>query len=599
MHLKRHRKTVNGTLYEYWSLVKSVRTARGPRHRTVAFIGKEPGLDKRTRVGWEHIGAILDGRARQADFLEGPEPDPPAWATVDVSRVSVERLRQFGAPYLALALWRRLGLDEFFNDAIAPGREEIPWSLVGCLLTLARFCAPSSELQIAESWYAKTALDDLLGVAADKVNEDRLYRALDAVLPHRDALFAHLQRRYGQWFGTTFDILLYDITSTYFEGQMLGNAQAKRGYSRDSRPDCLQLCIGLVVTPEGLPLAYEVFDGNRGDVTTVEEIIETMREKYGHERRVWVMDRGMVSEENLEQLRAWNASYLVGTPKSMLREFERELLEENWTALPNGVEVKLCQAPDGSPETFVLCRAEGRMEKDRAIRRRQVERMQAALDKLQLSATRAKRPLRDRGLAERRLGRLLERYPRAARFFDVSISEQPDPAEAGKTRLSVQVARHDERGEWADLTDGCYLLRTNLRETDPARLWEIYIGLTQVEFSFRVTKSDLAIRPIYHHHEDRAQAHILVCFLALAMWRALEQWMKACGLGACPRKLIEELAEVRSMDVVLPTKTGRDLRLRVVSRPEPRLALLLDRLELPLPNRPKMIANVVQKNAFN
>jgi transposase len=338
-----------------------------------------------------------------------------------------------------------------------------------------------------------------------------------------------------------------------------------------------------------------VFDGNRGDVTTVEEIIETMREKYGHERRVWVMDRGMVSEENLEQLRAWNASYLVGTPKSMLKHFERELLDEEWTALPNGVEVKLCQAPDGSPETFVLCRAEGRMEKDRAIRRRQVERMQAALDKLQLSATRAKRQLRDRGLAERRLGRLLERYPRAARFFDVSISEQPDPAETGKTRLLIHVSRHDERGEWADLTDGCYLLRTNLPETNAGKLWEIYIGLTQVEFSFRVTKSDLAIRPIYHHHEDRAQAHVLICFLALTMWRALEQWMKACGLGNCPRKVIEELSEVRSMDVVLPTKAGHDLRLRVISRPEPRLAQLLDLLDLPLPNRPKMIADVVPK----
>jgi len=598
MYLRRYRRRVHDELYEYWSLVKSVRTARGPRQRTVAFIGKEPGLDRATRVGWEQIGAILDGRARQGDFLEGPEPDPPQWATVDVSRVAVERLRDFGAPYLALALWRRLGLDSFFDATIEAGREEIAWSVMACILTLARFCAPSSELQIADFWYAKTALDDLLGVSADKVNDDRLYRALDAALPCRDELFKHLQQRYGQWFGTEFDILLYDITSTYFEGRMESNGQARRGYSRDSRPDCLQVCIGLVVTPDGLPVAYEVFDGNRADVTTVEEIIETMRVKYGHERRVWVMDRGMVSEENLEQLREWKALYLVGTPKAMLRQFERQLLDDDWTRMENGVEVKLCHAPDGSPETFVLCRSAGRIEKDRAIRRRQVARMQAQLDKLKQSAESQKRPARDPGKLHQRLGRLLERYPRAARFFDVTIAPQPDPTNSRKTRVSVTIERHDERAEWADLADGCYLLRTNMTQTDPARLWEMYIGLTQVEFSFRVTKSDLAIRPIYHRLEDRAQAHILVCFLALAMWRALEHWMKASGLGNCPRKLLEELAEVRSMDVVLPTKAGRDLRLRVVSRPEKRLAMLLDRLDLPLPNRPKLIANVVKKTAL-
>jgi len=598
MYLRPHRRKKAGEIYEYWSLVKSVRTARGPRQRTVAFIGKEPGLDRRARVGWEQIGAILDGRARQADFLEGPDPDPPEWATVDVSRVSVERLRDFGAPYLGLALWRRLKLDAFFDEALEPGREEIAWSTMACVLALARFCAPSSELQIADFWYAKTALDDLLGVAPEKVNDDRLYRALDAALPARERLFKHLQQRYGQWFGTEFDILLYDITSTYFEGRMASNPQAKRGYSRDSRPDCAQLCIGLVVTPDGLPLAYEVFDGNRADVTTVEEIVETMRAKYGHERRVWVMDRGMVSEENLEQLRRWNALYLVGTPKSMLKKFEREMLEDNWTRMENGVEVKLCAAPDGARETFVLCRSAGRIEKDRAIRRRQVERLETQLNKLKQSAQRATRPVREAGKLHQRSGRLLERYPRAARLFDVTIAERPDPADPSKTRVTVQIERHDERADWADLADGCYLLRTNMIETDPARLWEIYIGLTQVEFSFRVTKSDLAIRPIYHHRAQRVQAHILVCFLALAMWRALEHWMKACGLGTCPRKLIEELAEVHSMDIVLPTRAGRDLRLRVVSRPEKRLAMLLDRLDLPLPNRPKLIGNVVQKTAL-
>jgi transposase len=599
MYLRPHRRTKNGTLYEYWSLVKSVRTARGPRQETVAFIGKEPGLDKSSRVGWEQIGAILDGKPRDPDLFDDAGTEAPAWATVDVSRVSVERLRQFGNVYLGLALWRRLGLAEFFEGQVAAGHEEIPWALMACLLTLARFCAPSSELKIAESWYGRTALDDLLGVPVDKVNDDRLYRALDAMLPSRDALFTHLQERYGQWFGTTFDILLYDITSTYFEGLMALNPQARRGYSRDGRPDCLQVCIGLIVTPEGLPIAYEVFDGNRGDSTTVEEIVERLRTKYGHERRVWVMDRGMVSEEILEQLRQWKASYLVGTPKSMLRSFERELLDaSDWAHVVNGVEVKLCQAPDGSEETFVLCRAPGRREKERAMRERQVQNLETALRKLKAATERKLRPLRDPSKAERRVGRMMQRYTRAARLFDVTVAPAATPSDHGTARLLISWSKREELSTWAELADGCYLLRTNLPATDPQQLWKAYIGLTQVEFSFRLTKTDLALRPIYHHLEQRAQAHILVCFLALVMWRSLELWMDSAGLGTAPRPLLEHLAEVRSLDVVLPTAAGTPVRLRVVSRPERALALLLDRLHLPLPNRPKVVRNVVQNSGL-
>lgn len=258
----------------------------------------------------------------------------------------MERLRSFGDVYLSLALWRRLQLDRFFSEAMEPGREEIPWATMACILTLARFCAPSSELQIADFWYGKTALEDPLGVAAEKVNEQRLYRGLDALLAHKDGLFRHFQKVCGELFGTTFALLLYDITSTCFEGLCEGNPQAKRGYSRDKRFGCVQVCIALVVTPEGLPLSYEVFDGNRTDVTTVEEIVETMRGKYGHERRVWVMDRGMVSEENIEMLREVGASWLVGTSKAMLKDFERQLLDEgDWSKIEPGIEVKLCAAP--------------------------------------------------------------------------------------------------------------------------------------------------------------------------------------------------------------------------------------------------------------
>jgi transposase len=563
----------------------------------VAFIGKEPGLDKSSRVGWEQIGAILDGKPREPDLFDEAGTEVPGWATVDVSRVSVERLRQFGNVYLGLALWRRLGLGEFFEEQVDAGHEEIPWPLMACILTLARFCAPSSELKIAESWYGRTALDDLLGVPVEKVNDDRLYRALDAVLPSRDALFTHLQERYAEWFGATFDILLYDITSTYFEGLMALNPQARRGYSRDGRPDCLQVCIGLIVTPEGLPIAYELFDGNRGDSTTVEEIIERLRTKYGHERRVWVMDRGMVSEEILRQLRGWKASYLVGTPKSMLKSFERALLDESdWAHIVNGVEVKLCRAPDGSEETFILCRAPGRREKERAMRQRQVQNLETALRKLKEATERELRPLRDQNKAERRIGRMMQRYTRAARLFEVTVALAPALTARGATRLLISWTRRDEQSAWAELADGCYLLRTNMPATDPQQLWKAYMGLTQVEFSFRLTKTDLALRPIYHHLEQRAQAHILVCFLALVMWRSLELWMDSAGLGTAPRPLLEHLAEVRSLDVVLPTAAGTCVRLRVVSRPERALALLLDRLRLPLPNRPKVINNVVQNS---
>jgi len=592
--LKPNRKTCDGVTYEYWSLVASVRTADGPRQRTVANLGKLPGLDEEARVGWEHIGEILDGRVHQQDLLKA-ELEPPAWATVDTSRMRVERLRRFGEVYLGLALWRRLKLDALFDEAMAPGREEVPWGVMACILTLARFCAPSSELHIAESWYAKTALEDLLGVAPDKINDDRLYRALDALLPHKDALFRHFQKVYGELFGTTFDILLYDITSTYFEGQAAGNPQAKRGYSRDKRPDCVQVCIALVVTPEGLPLTYEVFDGNRQDVTTVEEMVDTMRAKYGHERRTWVMDRGMVSEENLEMLREAEASYLVGTPKSMLQHFEQDLLEQDWQRVEPEVEVKLRPSPEGDDETFVLCRSRGRIEKERAMRERQRVKLEAELERLQARIDADTRVLRNRSTAERRVGRYFQKYSRAARFFKVFISEQDDPSHKSGKRLAMRITQDPAHRDWAELSDGCYLLRTNLKNRDPKRLWKTYIGLTQIEDSFRISKHDLGLRPIFHQKEDRTQAHILVCFLALVMWRTLQQWMDGAGLGTAPRKLLEEIAEVRSLDVLLPTNQGTDLRLRTVSKPEDRLAILLQKLDLPLPNKPKSITNVVAK----
>jgi len=588
MYLRRHDRKKGGCEYESWTLVESVRTARGPRQRIVATLGKLPGMEKQERVGWEQIARILDGKPREQGSLFEKEQEIPVWAEVNLKRVSVERLRHFGDVYLGLALWKRLGLEPFALTHIPSGREEVAWSVMAAVLVLARFCAPSSELQIAESWYEKTALDDLLGVSSDRINKDRLYRALDALLPHKEALFGHLQQRYGELFGESFDFLFYDMTSTYFEGRGERNPQAKRGYSRDGRPDCVQVCIGLVVSREGFPLAYEVFDGNRGDVTTVEEMIERMEEKYGCAQRVWVMDRGMVSEENLEFLRERGARYVVGTPRSMLKRYEREMTEVGWEAVAPGVEVKLCAAPEGEQERFLLCRSEGRKEKERAILNRSVLRMEKALNKLVLQAEAGR--IRNRQKVERRIGRLHERYSRAACLFEISVEENGSGKQA---RLKVTVQKKDERYAWALMTSGSYLLRTNWTEGTPAELWKTYIQLTQAEDAFRITKSDLEIRPIYHQREDRTQAHILVCFLALAMWRTLQQWMSASGLGSAPRKLLEEMREIRSMDVLLPTR-DKTLRLRVVGTAPKELKVLLHRLNLPLPNRPKIVENVVQ-----
>ncbi len=591
MFLRRNTKKKGGVDYECWTLVESVRTARGPRQRIVATIGKLPGLDREERMGWDEMGRVLSGKPRpEAGLFSQPE-DPPSWATVNISGVSVERLRRFGDVYLGLLLWNQLGFAEFCKEQIPSGREEIPWPIMAAVLVLARFCAPSSELQIAESWYDKTALDDLLGVRSDKIIEDRLYRALDALLPHKDELCRHLQRRYGELFGCTFDFMFYDITSTYFEGNAKANPQAKRGYSRDGRPDCPQICIGLVTSREGLPLAFEIFDGNRVDVTTTQEMVQIMEAKYGKANRVWVIDRGMVSEDNLAYLRSTGARYLVGTPKSFLKKFEHQLLEQNWEKVQPGVEVRLCRSPEGTDETFVLCRSAGRKEKENAILNRFVNSLETRLLKLAGQAQAGK--ARDRQKVERRIGRLLERNSRAASLFSVEVTETGTGKQA---RLSINIKKNEDRYQWALETGGSYILRTNWGETDPKTLWNTYIQLTEVEDSFRTEKYDLGMRPIFHHKQNRTQAHILVCFLALTMWRTLQQWMKASGLGTAPRKLLEELRELRSLDVLLPTRE-KTIRLRMVSTPARELKVLLQRMKILIPNRPKVIESVVEKMA--
>ena len=584
MYLRRHTKTVAGEQYGYWSLVESIRTARGPRQRIVATIGKLPGLDREERIGWEEIGRILEGKPRPEPELFESYEEPPLWADVNLNGVAVEGLRYFGDIYLALVLWSRLGFAQFCKEHLPTGREDVPVAIMACILVTARFCAPSSELQIADSWYGKTALEDLLGVRSDKIDDNRLYRALDALLPYKDSLCRHLQDRYGELFGATFDFLFYDITSTYFEGSALSNPQARRGYSRDGRSDCPQICIGVVASKEGLPLSYEIFDGNRTDVTTTREMVAIMERKYGKANRIWVMDRGMVSEDNLEYMREKGGRYLVGTPKSMLTKFEQQLLEDDWEEVQSGVDVKLLPSADG--EVFVLCRSEKRRAKDNAIVNRFVRNMEEGLEKIASGMKRG--TLKNLQKAERRIGRLQERNSRVASLYSIAVEQ------TAEQKLKMTVHKDEQRYRKLLETGGNYLLRTNWNEADPKTIWRTYIQLTEVEDTFRTAKHDLGMRPIYHQKQDRTQAHILVCFLALAMWRTLQQWMKASGLGTAPRKLLEDMKGVKSLDVLLPTR-DKQIRLRVVSNAPKELKVLLQTMNILLPNRPKIIENVVQK----
>jgi transposase len=597
MFLRRNRREANGETYEYWTLVETYRTERGPRQRVVATLGKIAGLEEEEQHGWEEIEWLLEGQRppRQMEFgAEDRRPTMrPFWAEVDLSGLRVERVREFGEVYLALSLWRRLGLDELLAGLIEPGREEVPWEEVACLLTVARFCAQRSELEVAERWYADSALEDLLGVPLARINEARLYRGLDVLHAHKEALCAHLMERYRSWFGVRFEFLLYDVTSTFFEGQAMKNQKAARGYSRDQRSDCKQVCIGLVVTPEGLPLSYEVFAGHRADVTTVEEIVEIMESKYGVAERIWVMDRGMVSEENIEFLRERRAHYIVGTPKSQLRRFERELLtEESWQEVVPGVEVKMLEHPDGAGvEQFVLCRSQARKEKEAAMLRGKFERLVRKLEEMDRGLR--KRPAREVGAVERRVGRWLGRYASAEKMIEVRVLRDERGWAAG-----LAFEQREERLDWASLAQGAYLLRTNCPERDPAAFWKWYMQLQQAEAAFRTAKSDLSLRPVFHQKTERVEAHILVCFLSLALWRTLEMWMHGKGLGTCARQLLKEVATVRMMDVVLPVKDRSELRLRLVAKPDQPVAELLHRLGVTLPRAPKIVQNVVEKNAL-
>jgi len=575
MYLRHTTRRKDGKVHRYWRLVRSVRVGRKVVQQTVAHLGE---LDPDGRARAKALARAFTGDAVQADLFTPTEIDEGIPVRLD--RIRLERGRTFGDVWLGWTLWRALRLDQVLERLVPAGREAVPWSTMAAVLVLARLCEPSSELHIAEDWYRRTALEDLLALPTPRINDDRLYRALDRLLPHKVELEQHLVARLGELFALDYDLLLYDVTSVYFEGLATRNPLAQRGHSRDHRPDCKQVCLALVVTREGMPVGYELFAGNRTDVTTVEEIVETMETRFGAAQRIWVMDRGMTSADNVQWLRATGRRYLVGTPKGELRKWAREIATtDDWRQVRDGVEAKQCLGPDGH-ETFLLVRSVERREKERAMHDRFGRRIEEGLARIAQRVEHARRALDVRAL-ERQLGRLLERNPRAAARYAIEFV-----ADASRTAgVRLEWSARPEWDDWARWSEGCYVLRTNVVDWTPEDLWRTYIQLTEAEAAFRIQKSELAIRPVWHQRADRMQAHILVCFLAYVLWKTLEQWQARADLGRSPRTILEELRRIQSADVVLPTQDGRELRLRCIVRPDSAQSALLDRLGLDLPER--------------
>ena len=591
MFLRPNHRSKDGKEHTYWSLVESVRTPDGPRQRTLCHLGELNGSD---HARWLRTVEVFNeqGEAQQLKLFPShvePPADDPQVARVLINRVRLERTRQFGASYLGLELWRRLELDRFFEQMIDSDPADVPWSRVAALLAINRLCAPGSELAIEQRWYPATALDDLLGIEDSKINDTRLYRCLDRILPHKTKLERHLKDRYGALFGAEFDVLLYDLTSTYVEGAAEKNPLVRRGYSRDHRPDCEQIVIALIVNSEGFPFSYETFNGNRADVSTMEAILRMVERKYGKARRIWVMDRGIVSEENLAAIRKRGGHYLVGTPRSQMKQFEAELLKDDWTRVRPEVEVKKIAIAQGE-ETYILCRTAGRKEKEKAIRSRFTSSMETALKALEKAIASGR--LKDRHKMERRLGKIQARHPAVNDLYEVSFR-----GTAEGVRLSWQMK--EDRKSWRESREGAYLLRTNLQAGTAEELWSKYMQLTEAEASFRALKSELSIRPLFHQLEPRVKAHVMVAFLGYALWVTLKHLLKrraaivpepsASGVDNAqplsPMKALALLSTLQSADIVLPTTDGREIRLRRITEPTAEQKSLLHQLQLSLPDR--------------
>ena len=576
MYLRHSTVKRNGKTHTYWRLVRSVRRGGKVCQETVASLGE---LDAKGRARASALERhFLGERAEKLDFFEDRTSFEPV--SVQLNKVRVEGGLAFGDVWLAWLLWKALDLDKFCAKVMDNRREKVPWADIAMILVVARLCEPSSELHIAEVWNRRTALENLTGIEAAAIHHTRLYQGLDKLLPHKRELETHLKERLGNLFDLSYDLLLYDVTSTYFEGEAKGNHLAQYGYSRDRRGDCKQVCIGLVVSREGFPLGYQVFAGHRTDVTTVEEIVEEMESRYGKASRIWVMDRGMISQENLRWLREEKRKYIVGTPRSELKNWENELIDRGgWKEVREGLEVKLCPGPDGL-ETFILCRSEDRREKEKAMHERFSKRIVEGLERLSRRLEKARKKA-NRSQVERQIGRLLGRNSRAAGKFDVRVKE--DKRRRSGLRLLWKV--NAEWDDWAGLSEGRYVLRSNVNEWRADELWQAYMQLTEAENAFRIQKSELSIRPVWHQKTERVEAHILVCFLAYVLWRTLAGWQTKAGLGSSPRTILEEFNRIQSVDVILPLESRRELRLRCVVQPDRAQKVLLERLGLRLPKR--------------
>src|ERR1700677_695493 len=596
MFLRPNHRGKDGKDHTYWSLVETVRTPDGPRQKTLCYLGE---LNSSAQTRWLTTIEVFNeqGETQQLKLFPShvePPPDDPQVARVLLNKVRLERTRQFGSCFLGLEIWKPLEPDRFFEQAVDGETVDVPWSRVAVLLAINRLCAPGSELAVEQRWYPSTALDDLLQIEDGKINDTRLYRCLDRILPHKTKLERHLKERYGALFGAEFDVLLYDLTSTYVEGAAEKNPVVRRGYSRDHRPDCEQLVIALIVNNEGFPFSYETFDGNRTDVSTMETILRMVERKYGKARRIWVFDRGIVSEENLAAIRKRDGQYLTGTPRSQMKQFEAELLKQDWIQVRPQVEVKKVSIPQGE-ETYILCRTSGRKEKEKAIRNRFSNSMESALKGLEKAIVKGR--LKDRNKMERRLGKIQARHPQVNDLYDLALK---DTAEG--VRLFWQIK--EDRKNWRESREGAYLLRTNLKAETAEELWSKYMQLTEAEASFRALKSELSVRPLFHQLEPRVKAHVMVAFLGYALWVTLKHLLKhrpslvpkpsASGVEnvqpMTPMRAIALLSTLQSADIVLPTTDGRQIRLRRITEPTAEQKSLLHQLGLTLPERLKSLS---------
>ena len=573
MFLRATTRKKDGKEHRYYSVVENKRVSGGRvLQRHVLYLGE---INSSQELAWRRSIEVLDEGTRAArtlalfpeDRCEGVVADESI-VRLKLAQLRLERPRQWGACWLTLRLWQQLGLDAFWGERLAPSRKGTRFDQVLFVLVAYRLLSPGSEWRLHRHWFERSALGDLLGADAALADIHSLYGCHDRLLEHKQAVFDHLVGRWRDLFNASFDVLLYDLTSTYFESDPPADDADKRrhGYSRDHRPDCVQVVIALVVTPEGLPLAYEVRAGNTRDCTTLKDFLARIEAQYGKARRVWCMDRGVPTEEVLAQMRTSDppVHYLVGTPKGRLTRLEQALLEKPWHVARPGVQVKLL-AQDG--ELYVFAESRDRVAKERSMRRRQLKWLWGRLNQLSTMSL-----ARDALLMK--LGAAQTKAPAAWRLIEVEVPKHG-------ARFTYQLDRDKLRQ--VRRREGRYLLRTNLIESDPAKLWQFYLQLVEVEAAFKTLKGDLAIRPIFHQDESRIEAHIFIAFLAYCVYVTLGRQLKALAPGLTPRAVLEKFSAVQMIDVYVPTTDGRELSLTRYTQPEPELKLLLNKLRLTLP----------------